>query len=149
MKNLKLLVFTMVFMFSLVGVSAYASSPTTLVAGKIYDADFNEVVGAEVVVTCGVGIENVTSGEDGSYTVSFKVGECNVDDDVTVVASKDGFLGYNDGIVLKHDFGYMSLDLAVVNVQLNEDTPVVPEFGIGMLVLTALSSLGVFAFIRM
>jgi hypothetical protein len=127
-------------------------SAKTLVAGKIYNADFTDVVvGADVTITCensslGTFVTyNVTSSSEGSYAVEFYEGGggtelCNDGDTLTVDANKDGMFGSESGVIL-NDFLY-SWDVAIVNV------PLVPEFGVIVGMLTVLSAVGIFFVVR-
>jgi len=47
------------------------SAGTTLIAGKIYNADFSKTIpGANVTVTCNGNIQTYTSESDGAYSVT-------------------------------------------------------------------------------
>ena len=130
--------------FSISSVSAY-----TLIAGKIYNADYTDTIaGADVTVTCvhngDINIKDgITSLGDGSYSVTYtETGDnaCNNGDLLTVSATKGDLYGSETGII--HDDAFEDWDLAIVNV------PLVPEFGLIVGVLTILSAVGVFFFVR-
>ncbi len=126
-----------------------AVSAKTIVAGKIYNADYNDTVaGADVTVTCVHGsdtnVQTFTSLSDGAYGVYFdENGEnaCDSGDSLTVSAVKDGLYGSKTGIVHENVLPN-NWDLAVVNV------PLVPEFGIAIGAATVLSAVGIFFFVR-
>ncbi|MFC1682127.1 hypothetical protein ACFL0X_00750 [Nanoarchaeota archaeon] len=144
MKNLVVL---SILVFLLV--TGVASAETTLVAGKIYNADYSDTIAdAEIIVECDHdGSIQTHSGVislwDGSYAVTYtSVGEyaCDYGDVVTVTASKGDLHGQKTGVVNPDVFG--TWDLAVVNV------PLVPEFGFFVGALTILSATAVFFIIR-
>lgn len=137
----------------------------TIIAGKIYNVDYTDVIeGAKVEVTCGNdedGYNTLTmfSLPDGAYRVEFNStnGFCLVDDSLSVYAEKDGLTGQKDGIVkaagtCENTPGpdtenclinvFDDVNVAVVNV------PLVPEFGTVVGVLTILSAVGVFFVVR-
>jgi hypothetical protein len=123
---------------------------TTLISGKIFLQGTNESVGgASVSVTC---VHNGTSymrsaksisvphGLKGGYLVAFPLSQCATGDEVYVSASKDDLSGENSGNV--RDTRLNCLDVAFVNV------PLVPEFGLVIGGITALSGLVIFFFVR-
>ncbi|MEK6918358.1 MAG: hypothetical protein AABW51_05415 [Nanoarchaeota archaeon] len=135
-----ILVLTMLFVTA--GVSA-----KTLIAGKIYNADFSgTIAGVDVIVKCVHGTTNTlstTSLSDGSYSVIYnETGDfaCNNGDFLSVSATKGELSGYKEGEI--HDDAFADWDLAVVNV------PLVPEFGVIIGGLTILSAIGVFFMVR-
>jgi hypothetical protein len=147
MKKLLCLMILGLFLISMIGVV----SAKTIVGGTIYDDNGIVVNEAEVTVSCehthgnNLGTYSITTDSlsDGSYAVEFYEGElgeknCVTDDEVTVTAIKDEMSGSETGIV--HDFG-LTVNLAIINVT-------VPEFGLLIGVLTALSAVGIFAFVR-
>tara|TARA_Y100000310_G_C20680897_1_gene815857 strand:- start:53 stop:490 length:438 start_codon:yes stop_codon:yes gene_type:complete len=141
-KAMLLISLTLVFLFAISAVSA-----KTLIAGKIYNADFSETVaGASVTVTCNGNVQTDTSESDGSYSVTYDEidigsGSCDSGDALTVDASHTSYgIGSESGII--HDDLVMTLDIGVVNV------PLVPEFGFLIGTLTIISAIGVFFFVR-
>ncbi|MCK4649600.1 hypothetical protein KAT36_00045 [Candidatus Pacearchaeota archaeon] len=124
------------------------ASAKTLVAGKIYNADYSDVIGgADVTVSCDhngvVSVGNTISLGDGSYGVEFdEIGSnaCNNGDFLTVYAEKGSLTGMNSGEINDDVIG--DWDLAVVNV------PLVPEFGFVVGMLTVLSAVCVFFVVR-
>ena len=140
-KILSLLVLSLFVLSAIGGVSA-----KTLIAGKIYNADYSDTIaGADVIVSCARGsvtnVQNITSESDGQYDVTFSWAECHEEDIVTVSAIKDGLYGSKTGVVHDVAFG-TDWDLAVVNV------PLVPEFGVIVGVLTIFGAMVVFFVIR-
>jgi hypothetical protein len=116
-------------------------SAKTIVAGKIYNADFSDVVGnASVVVKCNTEMGNAFSLADGTYAVAFNETECNGGETVIVSASKGDLTGSATGDV--SDNVVLDLDIAIVNV------PLVPEFGMIVGFATVLSAIAVFFMIR-
>ncbi len=95
----------------------------TVVAGKIYNADFSQTIsGATVEVTCAAGeIQKTISREDGSYNVVFAEGQCTTSS-VTVNAYFGDLYGAENSQINEDVIGTM--DLAIANV------PLVPEFGL-------------------
>ena len=141
-KAMLLISLTLVFLFAISAVSA-----KTLIAGKIYNADFSETVaGASVTVTCNGNVQTDTSESDESYSVTYDEidigsGSCDSGDALTVDASHTSYgIGSESGII--HDDLVMTLDIGVVNV------PLVPEFGFLIGTLTIISAIGVFFFVR-
>ena len=135
------------FLISMVGMV----SAKTIVGGTIYDDEGIVVEGADVTVSCEhthgthIGTYSIitNSSENGVYAVEFyedTSGEdnCVTDDEVTVYAEKGDMSGSETGVV--HDFG-LTVNLALINVT-------VPEFGFFIGILTLLSAVGIFAFVR-
>lgn len=129
--------------------SVGAASSQVLVAGKIYSADFSNVVsGAMVNVTCmDVAMGNTTlntmSIEDGSYAATFNPGQCALNDGLSVHAFKEG-VGENTvtGTVNIDMHPMLDLGIGVVNV------PLVPEFGVIAAGITVLGAVAIFFFVR-
>jgi len=131
-------------------------SADTMIAGKIYNADWSDTVdGANVTVTCNGHSQSKTSENDGAYAVTFDTGDCNVSNTVSVHAiciegqciqsdSENPITGENTAEGTIHDGGELGIDipLGVVNVS------IIPEFGIIVGVLTVLSAVGIFFVIR-
>ena len=123
-------------------------SAKTLIAGKIYNADYSDTVaGANVTVMCDhggvVSFANTNSSADGSYGVEFSetgFNACNDGDTLTVYAEKGSLTGMESGVINNNVFG--DWDLAIVNV------PLVPEFGFIVGMLTILSAVGIFFVVR-
>ncbi|KHO53796.1 MAG: hypothetical protein QT05_C0001G0018 [archaeon GW2011_AR13] len=137
-KTLMLIVLMLVF-------SVGAVSAKTIIAGKIYNADYSDTIsGADVTILCnGHELTNI-SRSDGSYNVEYlENGEngCNAGDSLTVSAVKGNLYGSQSGIIHDDALGN-NWDLAIVNV------PLVPEFGILIGSLTILSAVGIFFFVR-
>jgi len=136
---------------SLAGVSA-----KTMVAGKIYNSDFSDVVeGAEVTVTCNEQSQSRSSEADGTYGVSFYNDDCGVGDSVSVhaVCNEGQCTEYNSGNPIVgentvegtiHNEKELGIDvnLGVVNV------PLIPEFSLAIGAITLVSAITVFFIIR-
>ncbi len=126
-----------------------AVSAKTVIAGKIYNADYSDTIGAaDVTITCVHGedtnVQITTSLSDGSYGVYYNEnGEnaCDSGDALTVSAVKGDLYGSKTGVVHENALPD-NWDLAVVNV------PLVPEFGIAIGAITLLSAVGIFFFVR-
>ena len=90
------------FVFALV-LSLNLVSSQALVAGKIYNSDFSNIIGgADISVTCNSYSLNTNSLADGTYAVRFDETKCNEGDSASVSASKSGFEGKTGlGIVSK------------------------------------------------
>ena len=125
------------------------ASAYTLIAGKIYNADFTETIeGADVFVSCThdnvTTVMNTTSLADGSYGVQYTesgTGSCDNGDFLIVDASHIDFgFGSSSGEINDDVIG--TWDLAVVNV------PLVPEFGTVVGMLTIISAVGIFFVVR-
>ncbi len=118
-KLLKSLIFGLVLIFS--AMSVFGSA--TVVAGKIYNADFSQTIsGATVEVTCAAGeIKTTTSRPDGSYNIVFTPGKCTTSS-VTVNAYFGDLYGTETSIINGNVL--QDMDLAIANV------PLVPEFGL-------------------
>ena len=132
--------FLALFLISMIGVV----SAKTLIAGKIYNADYSDTIsGADVLVTCdGTPHSLVTSSSDGTYSVTYDDEEqCGYGDTLNVYAEKDGLSGYKEGTIHENAFD-TDWDLAIVNV------PLVPEFGFFIGGLTIVSAIAVFFFVR-
>lgn len=146
MKKQMILAVLACFIIAMVGVV----SAKTIIAGKVYNADYSDVVAdATVTVTCDHGgtpaVDTTTSSADGTYAVSFDEGSpgtapyCDNGDTVTVEASKGSAYGVSSGVV--DDDVIMDWDLAIVNVS-------IPEFGLLIGALTVFCAIAVFFVIR-
>jgi len=140
-KTLAFMIFGL-FMISMIGMV----SAETLVAGIVYNEDHSaKIDSADITVTCNGHVKTTTSIGDGSYSVSYLedgVEGCDAGDDVTVVAEKGDLYGSEPGVVQdKGDYPGVEINLAIINVT-------VPEFGLIIGVLTMMSAVGIFAFVR-
>lgn len=137
--------FSLVVLMLMVVAMLGAVSAQTVIAGKIYNADFSDVVsGATVEVTCNNHLVNTTSLSDGAYSASYLNAECQGNNSLSVHAYKAG-VGENTIIGDIHNnypIPNFDLNLGVVNV------PLVPEFGLIAGLTTVLGALGVFFFVR-
>jgi hypothetical protein len=119
-------------------------SAKTLIAGKIYNADFSDTIsGANVTITCDGNVRTKESSSDGTYSVTYlETGEdgCDDGDSLTVSAVKGDLYGSQSGTI--HNDAFDTWDLAIVNV------PLVPEFGLIAGLTAILGSLGIFFFVR-
>ena len=124
------------------------SAKKTLVAGIIYEADWQTpVANASVVVSCyhnsDVNVQNTNSLSDGSYAVMYIGGGTNACDDgdtVIVNATKEGLgSGSNSGVV--HGDMADNLDIAIINV-------VIPEFSLVTMIFSLTAGVVVFFVIR-
>ena len=120
-------------------------SAKTLIAGKIYNADFSETVsGAYVEINCNSNIKNTTSINNGTYSATYNetgLGSCKAEDSLSVYASHPSY-GFNTVSGVIHKNMTETWDVGIVNVNL------VPEFGFYMAILTVLASAGIFFFVR-
>ena len=125
------------------------ASAKTLIAGKIYNADYTDTVaGATVEVTCNGNLKTTTSLSDGAYAVTYCESltgcsedvTCNNGDSLSVYAEKGGLTGTKDGVI--NDDVIDEWDVAVVNV------PLIPEFGLAVGALTMLGAVIAFFIIR-
>jgi len=121
----------------------------TTVGGTIYqDSIANVIEGADVEVECNGNTETATSDANGAYSVVFEKDECALGDNVTVHAEKGSLTGSNEGSIdmtYHYNIGCfccLDLNVGIVNV------PLIPEFGIVIGALTALSAIGIFFFVR-
>ncbi|HLC78676.1 MAG TPA: hypothetical protein VJH92_06130 [Candidatus Nanoarchaeia archaeon] len=138
-KAYSLLIVGLMVLFMVQAVSAVTSN--TLIAGKIYNADYSSTIaGANVTVNCDGNVQSVASLSDGAYSVTYDGSLCFDGSSLTVSATKDSLYGSNTGII--HNEVMEGWDLAIVNV------PLVPEFGIVIGILTMLGAVGVFFMIR-
>lgn len=133
-----------------------ASIQGTLVGGTIYtDVNSNGVYdvaidtpveGANVDVACTH--DGITSHQydvsqsSGTYGVDFSISQCSMNDQLSVVATKNGvssdpISGSVTDYVIKWDVGIVDVPF-----------PVVPEFGIAVGAMTILSAVGIFFFVR-
>jgi major membrane immunogen (membrane-anchored lipoprotein) len=140
-------ILTFLALFLLVMTSIAAVSAKTIVAGKIYDSPnfetANAVSDANINVTCKGNLLTTQSLSDGTYSVSYEdTDDCPDGSIVTVVAEKDGVTNSGTGDV--HDYTAVIPDIyiGIVNIAL------IPEFGAAVGVLTVLSAIGVFFFVR-
>ncbi len=141
--NFLMVTFLMAILLSVSFAGAVSDNDgSTLITGKIYNADFSNVVdGANVEVNCNGNIQNVTSESTGSYTAIYNKESCSAGDSLNIIAEKNGMDGSASGII-HEDAILNNWDLGVVNVS------IVPEFGFFMGILTMMSALGVFFVVR-
>jgi hypothetical protein len=138
MKKIMLIVFLSLVILAVVG---FASAETAI-AGKIYNSDFSATVaGASVDVTCNSVTNSTLSLGDGTYVVNFDTSVCGDPSTVTVDAFKEG-VGSGSATGTVHSGLISNLDLAIVNV------PLIPEFGLLVGTLTAVSAIGIFFIVR-
>jgi hypothetical protein len=120
-----------------------SASAKTIVAGKIYNADYSATVsGAGIEVICNAIEKTATSLSDGTYSVEYASDNgCSIGKEVSVHASKTG-VGENTVTGIMQDLTPIDLTLGVVNV------PLIPEFGFAVGALTLASAIGVFFVVR-
>ena len=96
-------------------------SAQTLVAGKIYDTDYNNIIiaDANIHVTCNISYLDTISLNDGSYLVAFNDTECIGGDTIAVTASKSGFDTETESEVLVSCTGAGCINFKILNVILN------------------------------
>jgi len=140
MKKLFAITFLALLVISMIGMV----SAKTVIAGKIYNADYSETIAeADVTITCNSNVQTTTSKSDGAYSVTYNetgTGGCNSGESLIVYAEKGDLSGSKSGTI--HDDLVMDVDIGVVNV------PLVPEFGFYIGVLTIMSAVGVFFLVR-
>ena len=131
---------------SLLVLSVGAVSAKTLIAGKIYDYNYqNTIAGAFVNVTCNGNSIITNSSAEGNYAVNYTETQCDVGDFLIVYASHPDYgEGTNnwEGITDKTDLEFFDMNLGIANVV------IVPEFGFFVGVLTLFGAIGVFFIIR-
>jgi len=121
---------------SLIGIS-YAQS--VVVVGTVYESDGTTPVPyADVNIECnGIELPATMTIGDGTYAADL-TRLCNVGDTVNVYAFKEGVgSGSNSGVVNN----YVTIDVAFVDV-------IIPEFGLVIGAITALSSIVLFFVLR-
>jgi hypothetical protein len=142
MKNLSILIVLGLMIFSIGMVSAVDISENVIVGGNIWNADGgSKIAGAQVIVECNDHEINTTSSSEGEYGVEFNNSQgdiCVVGDTVTVTAISGDSSGSNTDTV--EDFK-LTVNLVIIDVM-------VPEFGVIIGMLTILSAVGVFFFVR-
>jgi hypothetical protein len=100
----KLFLGIFIFIFAIFSINAIDAQ--TLIAGKIYDSNFsNVIVNASVKVTCRHISLNTISLDDGTYAVRFNEGNCNMGDIVQVVSSKGSLTGSGSGTIIECNNG--------------------------------------------
>jgi hypothetical protein len=164
MKNTNLLLFAAVGLFVAVMALGIASAGGDCIPGcnDCKDCKFTEVkgtvhmqgnladvvAGANVHVVCHGGDGDVSgddvSAADGSYIVTFSPLKCSYNDLVDVTATKGSLSGDNDGEITinNQQQGECEVDIGIVNV------PLIPEFGLLVGTLTAISAVGIFFVVR-
>ncbi len=154
--GLSLIILVLLVISSMAVISAIPTK--TVVAGKVYNADYSDTVsGAIVNVTCNESQQDTTSLlSDGSYSVQFTASECALGDSINVkgyctssmscneTVSGNSIVGsgIGDGTEVNIDMSSIDLALGVSNIAL------IPEFGLIVGTLTILSALSVFFVIR-
>jgi len=157
-KNTICFIFACMFLFSLASVSAMVGGGTVISGIVFSEEDLTQGVnGADVTVICnhsGNLIYRYTSSgispgmEGGYYSVEYpSYGDdevCDWGDEVTVIAVKGDLSGTATGNV----DGVIGESLyANINVIMTK-IPVIPEFGLIVGLLTLVSSIGIFFFVR-
>ncbi len=123
--------------------SAVVSAGTTIIAGKIYNSDYSATIGgATVKVTCNGYVNETSSKNDGTYSVTYSENECHEGNVLSVYAYKSGVGENTVSGKIYNDYPTFDINLGVVNV------PLVPEFGVLVGGLTILGALGVFFLVR-
>ena len=113
-------------------------SAATMIGGAVTDGT-DLIGGAYVEVTCdGDKIETETN-VDGYYSVVYASG-CDVGDDLLVFAQSGDASGNEPGTVSGDVVDGWNVTIM--------DNVIIPEFGLFMGVLTLLSAVGIFAFVR-
>ncbi len=91
------------------------TSANTLVAGKIYDNNYNNFIsGADIIVTCNNNPLSTASIDDGTYAVVFE--SCTEGDSIHVSASKGSLTGEGDGIIIQNEDQTESDYISIVNL---------------------------------
>jgi hypothetical protein len=144
MKKLLLSVFALIFLLSIVS-ACDSSCPTnmTRVTGIIYDSEGIVVHNAEITAECnGITMTDQTSAS-GWYSVYYPQSECEAGAIATVTAVKGELTGTDTGIVKSGvKKSCLDLNLAIIKITM------VPEFGAIIGMLTIISAVGVFFFVR-
>ncbi|MDD5149109.1 MAG: hypothetical protein PHC28_01330 [Flavobacterium sp.] len=131
--------------FSMIGIA----SAKTLVAGKIYNAEFTDIVENAIVdVSCThnsiTTTNSVTSNSDGAYSIVFAENDCDINDALSVHALKEG-VGENTVS------GIVSIDKEVIGLDVNigvVNVPLIPEFGLIAGLITVIGATAVFFVVR-
>ena len=133
-------------LITLAGVMSVSATFNTVIAGKIYDSPnfetANGVANATVHVTCNSVIRNATSLSDGTYSVVFSPEEGCFETTASAWAEKDDVVSNIQTGVIQDYTESFDLYLGVINIAL------IPEFGVVVGMLTLLSAVGIFFFVR-
>lgn len=145
MKKLFLFLVVLLVSFS----SAMSANQYTAITGNVTDAFTGQLLGGvDISVVCNHNGTYYTKtvqipteqGKMGYYAVTFFASQCYEGDSVEVSATLGNLYGSNWGTVNGTRLDFM--DIAIVNV------PLVPEFGFLIGMLTIVSAVGVFFFVR-
>lgn len=147
---MKLYILISILLLSLT-VTVSAAVNITTIGGVVYQDDINNgIVGVLINVTCShdgvISYGSTVSEVMGVYDVKFSEDDCAFGDDVNITASYGSLTGTNNGIIdwIADDQAVGSLELDIGSV----DIPLVPEFGFYVGMLTILSAVGIFFFVR-
>ncbi|MDD5191942.1 MAG: hypothetical protein PHH54_05040 [Candidatus Nanoarchaeia archaeon] len=78
------------------------TSAQTLVAGKIYNSEYSDIISdADVTVTCNSHVLETDSLDDGTYAVRFDVDECGEGANVNAEGAKGSLYGSDSGVVIE------------------------------------------------
>lgn len=138
----------MIVFLSVLAVGMVSAADNTFILGKIYNSpDFQTakgVVGATVSVTCNTHTINVTSQVNGTYSVEFASDLGCVPGDTASAFATIGNTASNTqtGVIHSYSNNYLDIFLGVINIAL------VPEFTAGIGLLTLVSAVGIFFFVR-
>jgi len=76
------------------------ASAQTLIAGKVYNSDYSNIIGgASVSVQCNGNILTTQSLADGTYAVRFENSQCTLGNGASITASKGSLTGTESGVV--------------------------------------------------
>lgn len=137
------------------GATTCPTAETTYVTGKVYQNNdpSQTVAGADVTVVCNGITKTATTDLAGGYSVQYLGSECDYGDSVSVSATFDSLVGDNETTIdyTKTTTVGCSEENCCLEVTLNvgcADISLIPEFGLAIGVLTALSAVGIFFVVR-
>jgi hypothetical protein len=147
-------IYMLVILTALVMTSLSAVSALTIITGTVYE-DYEHTIpvdGANVSAVCNnVTSETTLSESSGQYTLTFLGNVCGNGSQVDVTAEKDGLSGMDSGIVghIGQPCVCAGNEQCSCGIDIAFACPVIiPEFGLIVGSLTAISAIAVFFFVR-
>jgi hypothetical protein len=117
-------IYSILFSLAFILLTLNLADAQTLVAGKIYNSDFSEMISdSTVTVTCNSNSLYTVSLNDGTYAIRYETSLCGLGDSVSVVSTKGELRSSDSGVIERCD-GSECPDEYVVIINLGLKAPV-------------------------
>ncbi len=143
---------SVVFIFAVLALTAFASASKTIINGAVYQLEgnvVNEISGADVTVTCNESVLNTISESDGSFYVVYNDTEVcgpNTSFNVSAYDPQTELSGFSGGNVDKDGIPVCSNGCKVYLG--HADVWLIPEFSLVAGLTTIMVAIGAFYFVR-